>query len=102
LFAWGFFCNRNFLKYRSAIAFVLSVFGGGVEGIEFELGAFSCAKQALYPLSHISSSFCSGDFGDGGLMNYLPGLTLNHDPPPDLSLPNNQDYIHELQAPNCL
>jgi hypothetical protein len=38
------------------------------------------AKQELYPLSHISSLFCSDYFGDGGLMNYLPRLA-NWDPP---------------------
>jgi hypothetical protein len=37
-------------------------------------------------LSHTSSPFCYGDFGDGGLMNYLPGLTLNWNPL-SLSLP---------------
>jgi hypothetical protein len=37
-------------------------------------------------LSHTFSSFCSDFFGDGGLMNYLPRLALNHDPP-DLSQP---------------
>jgi hypothetical protein len=39
-------------------------------------------------LSHISSPPCSGYFGNGGLLNYLPGLALNCDPP-DLSLPSN-------------
>jgi hypothetical protein len=36
------------------------------------------AKQALCCLSHISSSFCSGYFEGGGLMNYCPwaGLKL--------------------------
>jgi hypothetical protein len=32
-------------------------------------------------ISHTSSPFCSGYFGDGGLWNYLPGLASNHDPP---------------------
>jgi hypothetical protein len=45
-----------------------------------------------YHLSHTSSPFCSGNFGDGrgggGLMNYLPRLALNQDPP-DLSLPSS-------------
>jgi hypothetical protein len=27
-------------------------------------------------------------FGDGGLVNYLPGLALNYDPP-DFSLPSS-------------
>jgi hypothetical protein len=46
------------------------------------------AKQVLFHLSHTSSPFCSGDFGDGGLLYYLLGLASNHDPP-DLSLPNS-------------
>jgi hypothetical protein len=39
--------------------------------------------------SHFShtSSLCSGYFGDGGLVNYLPWLASNHDLP-DLSLPS--------------
>jgi hypothetical protein len=44
-------------------------------------------KQALYHFHHASSLFFSGYFGDGGLLNYLPGLALNC--PPDLSLPNS-------------
>jgi hypothetical protein len=35
---------------------------------------FVIAKQ-----THTSSSFCSGYFGDGGLVNYLPWLVLNLD-----------------------
>jgi hypothetical protein len=38
------------------------------------------AKQA-FCLSHTSSLFCCGYFGDGGLINYLPRLALNHSPP---------------------
>jgi hypothetical protein len=34
-------------------------------GLEFELRASSFAKQGFYHLSHTSSSFCSGYFGDG-------------------------------------
>jgi hypothetical protein len=52
-------------------------------------------------LSHTSSPFCSGYFGDGGLMNYLPGLTLNHDFP-DLSLPCIWDYRNESLVPGSL
>jgi hypothetical protein len=46
------------------------------------------AKQALYLLSHTSSPFCCGYFGDGGLVNYLPRLDLNLDPH-DLSHPSS-------------
>jgi hypothetical protein len=42
------------------------------------------AKQVLC-FNHTSSPFSSGYFGDGGLVNYLPKLALNLDPP-DLSL----------------
>jgi hypothetical protein len=34
---------------------------------------FILAKQALYPWSHSSSSFCSGYFGDGVLGTICPG-----------------------------
>jgi hypothetical protein len=56
----------------------------------FFFPSFACklAKLAVYCLSHTSSPFCSGYFGDGGLLNYLSGLALNHDPP-DLSLPRS-------------
>jgi hypothetical protein len=33
------------------------------------------AEQALYRLSHTSSPFFSGYFGDGGLTKYLPRMT---------------------------
>jgi hypothetical protein len=45
-------------------------------------------KQALHYLSHISSSFYFGYFGDGGLVNNLPVLASNCDPP-DFSLPTS-------------
>jgi hypothetical protein len=41
---------------------------------------YALAKQALYHLSHTSSAFCSGYFTDGCLLNYVSGLTSNHDP----------------------
>jgi hypothetical protein len=43
-------------------------------GLEFELD-FVLAKQAVYCLSHISSSLGSGYFGDGSCK--LFGLALN-------------------------
>jgi hypothetical protein len=43
------------------------------------------AKQVFYGLSHTCSPFCSDYFGDGGLVNYLPGQASNHSPP-DVSL----------------
>jgi hypothetical protein len=54
------------------------------------------AKQVLCCLSHAYSSFCSGYFGGGGLVNYLPGLPSNHNPP-DLSLPSIWDYRYSHQ-----
>jgi hypothetical protein len=49
-------------------------------------------------LSHTSCPFCSGYFGDEGLMNYLPRLASDHNPP-DLSLPNCYSYRHEPLVP---
>jgi hypothetical protein len=46
-------------------------------GLGFELKSLALAKQVLYCLRHTSSPFCSGYFGDGGLVNYLPMLALN-------------------------
>jgi hypothetical protein len=59
------------------------------------------AKQAFYHLSHNSSPFCSGYFGDGGVLNYFPGLALNCDPL-DLSLPSKRDYRCEPPVPGSL
>jgi hypothetical protein len=42
--------------------------------------SFVLAKQVLYYLSHTSSPFYSGYFGDGSLTNYLPRLASNLDP----------------------
>jgi hypothetical protein len=39
-------------------------------------------------LSHKSSPFYSGYFGDGSLSSYLHGVAANHDPP-DLSFPSS-------------
>jgi hypothetical protein len=50
-------------------------------GLVFEL-SFALAKQAL------PGPFCSGYFGDGNLLNFLPWLALNYDPP-DFSHPSN-------------
>jgi hypothetical protein len=49
---------------------------------------FALAKKVLYQLIHTCSLFCSDYFGDGGLMNYLPGLASNHDSL-HLSLPSS-------------
>jgi hypothetical protein len=54
-------------------------------GFFFLNQGFALIKQSLYYLSHTSSPFCSGYFGDGGLTNYLPGLVSNHNSP-NLSL----------------
>jgi hypothetical protein len=48
---------------------------------------WAISPPLLYLLSYTSSPFCSGYFGDGGLVNYLPMLTLNPDSP-NLTLPN--------------
>jgi hypothetical protein len=69
-------------------------------GIAVWTQGFTLAKQVLYFLNYTSSPFYSGYFRDGGLMNYLPGLALNLDPP-DLSLPSSKDYRSEPPAPGC-
>jgi hypothetical protein len=71
------------------LSFSLSLFFPPYGGMEFELRT-SCllARQVLYHLSHNSSSFCSGYFGDGGLSNYLLRLALNPDSL-ELSLPSS-------------
>jgi hypothetical protein len=51
--------------------------------------------QALHHLRPVH--FCCGYYGEGGL--YLPGLTLNHDPP-DLRLPSSSDYRCEPPVPD--
>jgi hypothetical protein len=43
--------------------------------LEFEI------RTSCYCLSHTSSPFCSGYFGDGCIVNYLPGLASNCDLP---------------------
>jgi hypothetical protein len=56
-------------------------------GLEFELRSSRLQCRRLYHLSHTSSPFCSGYFGDGGLSNYLPVLASNLDPPTQLQSP---------------
>jgi hypothetical protein len=71
-----------------------------VRGWNWGLNSGLCAaKQALYPFSHTSNPFCSGYFGDGGLINCLPGLTSNLHAP-DLSFPSNWDYRFEAPVPS--
>jgi hypothetical protein len=41
-------------------------------GLEFELSAYTLAKQVPYHLSHTSSPFYSGYFGDRGQVNGFP------------------------------
>jgi hypothetical protein len=67
---------------------------------------FTLAKQVLYRLSHTSSPFCSGYFGDGGLMNYLPRLASTYHPP-DLLISASQvakitDVSHQCLASSIL
>jgi hypothetical protein len=56
--------------------------------LRLKLKDFTLAKQALYHFNHTSSPFCSGYFGDGGLVNYLPRLASNYCPP-NPSLPSS-------------
>jgi hypothetical protein len=50
--------------------------GEGRVTLGFELRALHLQSRHS-DLSHTSSLFCSGRFGDGDLMNYLSGLALN-------------------------
>jgi hypothetical protein len=63
-------------------------------GVEFLTQGFVLAKQMPYCLSHTSSPFCSGCFGDGGLMNmnYLLGLASNLDLPKKLELQKGMSH----------
>jgi hypothetical protein len=48
--------------------------------LQLELRA-SCFQSRTFTLAFHLSSFCSGYFGDGGVVNYLLKLASNHDPP---------------------
>jgi hypothetical protein len=52
-------------------------------------------------LIHTPSPFCSGYFGDGGLTNYSPRLTLKCDDS-DPSLPSTWDYRRDPQYPSLV
>jgi hypothetical protein len=54
----------------------------------FFLWDWNLNSGQLYPLSYTSSSFCSGYFWKGELLELLPGLASNPDPL-DLSLPSS-------------
>jgi hypothetical protein len=84
-FLWGN-TARTFLQVCIIIFFFFV-------GLVFELFRICKAAllQLLYQLSHTSSSFCSGYFGDGCLVNCLPGLASNLSPP-NLSSPSSYDY----------
>jgi hypothetical protein len=89
-FLGGFFNFKHFSH--------LFLFAFPLAGLGFELRALHLAKLSLYGLIHTSSAFCSGHFGDGGFMNYSPGLAWNGDPL-DLSLPSSWDHRHEPLVP---
>jgi hypothetical protein len=63
----SFFSPQRYKGVESFIIFFVGV------GLGFEL-SFIFAKQVLYYLSHTSSPFFSGYFGDGGIKNYLSRL----------------------------
>jgi hypothetical protein len=67
-------------------------------GLGFELRALHLQSRH-YHLNQTSSPFCSGYFGDGGLMNCLPKLASNLSPL-DLSLSSSWDYRYEAQVPD--
>jgi hypothetical protein len=62
---------------------ILFIYGTGVS-----TQGFTLAKQALYCLSHTSSTFCSGYFGDEVSQTILPRVASNSDPP-DLTIPSS-------------
>jgi hypothetical protein len=61
--------------------------GGGGSDLRLNSGLHACKVGALL-LSHMSSPFCDGCFGDRNFTNYLPRLALNCNPP-NLSLPSS-------------
>jgi hypothetical protein len=66
---------------------------------DWGLNSGLCAyKVDTHHLSPASSPFCSGYFGDGGLANYLPGLSSNLSLS-DFSLPNSYHYRYEPLIP---
>jgi hypothetical protein len=67
-----------------------------------ELGfEVTLAKQVFYhPEPHPQSIFL-WLFWRWGLVNYLPGLALKHNPP-NLIIPSSEDYKHEPVAPSSL
>jgi hypothetical protein len=65
----------------SVVPFATSFRGEGSTGVWTQ--GFTLTKQKFYHLSHTSSPFYSGYFGDGGrrsLTNYLPRLASNRYP----------------------
>jgi hypothetical protein len=60
--------RSNSHTVKSTLFFFFFFYGTGVWTQSFML-----AKQALYCLSHTSSPFCSGYFGDGVLRTVCPG-----------------------------
>jgi hypothetical protein len=72
-------------------------FGGGGTGVWTQVLTF--ASQMLYHLRHSASHFLSWVFLRQGLVNYLPRLALNCDPP-DLCLLSRYDYRYEPPAPS--
>jgi hypothetical protein len=61
-------------------------------GLEFEFRA-SCLQAGALLFATPSVYLALDSFGDGGLMNYLPGLVLNRNPP-YLSLLGNVNHWH--------
>jgi hypothetical protein len=66
-------------------------------GLSFELRTSYLQSKTFYHLSHTSSTFYFGYFGDRSSWT-MPGVILNWDPP-DLNLPSGKEYKHELLVP---
>jgi hypothetical protein len=65
----------------------------------YALTVYLCKAVTLLLEPHLQSIFGWSYFGDGGLINYLPRLALNLDPP-DLSLPRSWDYRRNPLGPD--
>jgi hypothetical protein len=75
----------SLVNFQNKVSFIVIPPPFFLLGLGFELRALVFAKQELYHMSHTSSPFSSGYFGDGGLTSYLLELASDLNPL-DLSL----------------
>jgi hypothetical protein len=67
-------------------------------GLRFELSFSHLLGRKYIALATVPTLICVRYFQDRVFVNYLLGRALNHNPP-DLYLPNSQDYRCEPGAP---